>query len=443
MVARVVPSTATASMAGLLLMYARKQLDFSFRDLLAAVCFTFQPGLKRESLNAQLQQMWSREDEAVVALSVRTAFDAFLSALALPKGSEVVMTGINIPDMVALVRHHGLVVVPVDLEIPTLQVRLDLLRRAITPRTRLIVAAHLYGARMDMAPVFEAVADRPDIHVVEDCAQAFRGCADYLGDPRSGISLYSFGAIKTATAFGGAMARVRCPTLCQAVRDRLVGYPAQGRWQFFKRAVKYAVLKAVTLPLPYGILVRLCNLTGNSHDEWLIAAVRNFKGGDLPARIRQQPALPQLALLRRRLGQVRNGYLDARIAAGDFVSTRLREVLEIPGAGNASNTYWLFPVCSAEKDKIVTVLRERGFDATCSSTQLRAIRSEQEIAGPPSQCMACIDSTVYLPVYGQMPQRELERLVAALKEVCPTGAAASRPRAELNEQAVEFGEAVR
>ncbi len=425
-------------------MYARKQLDASFRDLLAAFAFTLRWDLKREQLDARLRQLWSAEDDALAALSVRTTFDAFLSEMALPHGSEVIMTGINIPDMVAIVQHHGLVVVPVDLDIATLEVNAVQLRRALTPRTRLVVAAHLYGARMDMERVFEALAGRPDIHVVEDCAQAFRGCSDYLGDARSAISMFSFGAIKTATSFGGAMARVRCPRLREAMRRRLSEYPAQGRLQFFRRAAKFALLKLVAGRVLYGCFVRLCRLAGSSHDEWVIAAVRNFKGGDLVARLRQQPAVPQLALLERRLSQSNNGFLHGRIAAGEFMRRQLAGVVDVPGAANALNSFWLFPVCSADKNRLVARLREGGFDATCSSTQLRAIRSDREIAGAPRQCIECIENTVYLPVYAQVPRRALERLAAILKENAATAKALEPTElAEESDEAVELSEAAR
>ena len=85
-------------------MYARKQLDFTYRDLFAATVHTFRRSDSRSAIVDDLERMWSCEGDAVVALSVRTAFDAYLSVLNLPRGSEVVMTGINIPDMMQIVR---------------------------------------------------------------------------------------------------------------------------------------------------------------------------------------------------------------------------------------------------------------------------------------------------------------------------------------------------
>jgi len=40
--------------------------------------------------------------------------------------------------------------------------------------------------------------------LVEDCAQAFAG-TQYYGYPQADVSLFSFGAIKSCTALGGAV----------------------------------------------------------------------------------------------------------------------------------------------------------------------------------------------------------------------------------------------
>ena len=399
-------------------MYARKQLDFSYRDLIAAAVHSFRPSLRRKTLSEDLERVWSSDDDALVALSVRTAFDAYLAILNLPRGSEVVMTGINIPDMVQIVREHGLKIVPVDLNMRTLEVKEAALKKAITPKTRVVVAAHLFGARMDMEPVFRSVAGREDIHVVEDCAQAFRGCDKYMGDFRSHISLFSFGSIKTASALGGAMARVRDKKTREALKIRLAAYPERGRAGFIWRIIKYGCVKAVTGPINYGMFVRFCRLFKLDFDEIIIASVRNFKCDELLLHIRQQPPVPQLALLRRRLRQSRNGHLDKRIAAGDFARDQIREFVDVHGADSPTHTYWLFPVRCSDKEQLVADLYAEGFDATSTSTQLQSIQSDLEHTSPAVECVDYINETVYLPIYAHLPRHKLERLVEVIKESC-------------------------
>lgn len=58
-----------------------------------------------------------QSDRVIIGLSVRSIWDNFLRNLNLPRGSEVLMTAINIPNMVQIVRFNNLVPVPVDLDL--------------------------------------------------------------------------------------------------------------------------------------------------------------------------------------------------------------------------------------------------------------------------------------------------------------------------------------
>ena len=75
----------------------------------------------------------------------------------------------------------------------------------ITPRTRAIIAVHLYGNPCDMTALRE-IADRHKIFLIEDCAQAhfaeFQGqVVGTMGD----INGYSFGGKHLSAGMGGAV----------------------------------------------------------------------------------------------------------------------------------------------------------------------------------------------------------------------------------------------
>ena len=55
-----------------------------------------------------------------MCLSVRSAWDLLLHVLAWPAGSEVIVSAITHPDMITILRAHGLVPVPVDVDLDTL-----------------------------------------------------------------------------------------------------------------------------------------------------------------------------------------------------------------------------------------------------------------------------------------------------------------------------------
>src|SRR5262249_55618089 len=150
----------------------------------------------------------------------------------LPANSEVICSALNIPGMVAIARHHGLVPVPVDLDLETLAPDLDLMRQAITPRTRAIVIAHLYGNHVPLAPIVD-LARRHGLLLIEDAAEVFDG--SYRGHPDADVALFSFGPLKTATALAGGVLVARDPELLARLRLEHERWPVQSYWDYFKR----------------------------------------------------------------------------------------------------------------------------------------------------------------------------------------------------------------
>ena len=198
-------------------MYVRKRLEIGWRDLAAALAGGLMPGDRRRSRRC-VERTWSPAGQGLAGLSVRTTFDLYLSARAWPAGSEILVSALNIPDMTAIIRHHGLVPIPVDFDIEEMMPRRGDLERMLSPRCRGILVAQLFGGRRPL----DEVGDFAELHgleIIEDCAQAFTGL-DYTGDPRAVISLFSFGPIKTATALGGALATVRDSRLLRDMMER-------------------------------------------------------------------------------------------------------------------------------------------------------------------------------------------------------------------------------
>lgn len=230
------------------LVIPRKQLDIGWTDLACGLAHCLLPAA-RDTLQNRLAQQWSSPDTALACLSVRSGFDLMLQHLALPRGSEILVSAITIRDMVTIIEQHGLRAVPVDIDPADCAMRCDLAEAAITPRTRAILIAHLFGSRMDMTDII-ALARRHKLLIFEDCAQAY-AADDYRGHPGSDVAMFSFGSIKTATALGGAMLTFRDASLCSAIRQMQRGYPVQSRWLYLRRIIKHACLKALAYRLPY------------------------------------------------------------------------------------------------------------------------------------------------------------------------------------------------
>jgi perosamine synthetase len=392
-------------------MFAPKRLDIGWTDI-AAGLLRGVTARHRVDLAARLESRWSPAGDAFACLSVRTGFDLYLSAVDLPRGSEVIVSAITIPHMVRIIEDHGLVPVPVDLDMKTLAVERAALGRALTPATRAILVAHLFGSRMPLEPILD-VARAHGLLVIEDCAQAYIG-PGYTGHDAADISLFSFGTIKTATALGGALLRVRDRAVLERMREQHRRYPEQSPAAFARRVLKGALLKGLAARGPYAAFVRGCRVAGIDHDALVHGAVRGFTGPSLRDEIRRQPVGALLALLTRRLGRFDAARLQARTERGTTLARDLAGLVDVPGRGSFRHSYWIFPILAAEPDRVVAALRRAGFDATRRGSLVAVDPPPGREHLDPVEARRALARMVYVPVYPEIPARAFRRLIGAL-----------------------------
>lgn len=389
-------------------MYSRNRLDFSWGDWLAALghgLFSFGP----ESRERALAGTW--HESAAAFSTVRAAWDVLLSHLDLPAGSRVVCSAVNIPDMFQILRDHELIPVPVDLDPRTMTVAPGAWSVALQGEVALVLVAHLLGTQGDLSTLFEQCADR-GIPVVEDCAQAFDGL-DYTGDERALASLFSFGPIKTHTALGGAIGIVRDAALLEGMKSRVASYPRQLRSGYLGKTLKYGVMKSLTFRPLYALFVRICALSGSSHDKVINGAVLGLKGDDYYRVLRVRPATPLLAMMQRRLKCKSRKSIEARKTAGDALLQATSKEVLVLGKDSPCQSWWQFCVVSDDPEALIERLRASGFDATNGSSRLAPVAAPQGVE-PPNQIATAMAKVVYVPAYRQIRPRDRARLGALL-----------------------------
>ncbi len=139
------------------------------------------------------------------AISLNSGTDALviaLRALGIREGDEVITTPFTFFATVEAISRIGAEPVFVDIERETFNINPDLIADKITERTRAILVVHLYGHPVDMDPVLE-IAERYNLHVIEDCAQAFG--AKYKGryvGTLGNVGCFSFFPTKNLGGFG-------------------------------------------------------------------------------------------------------------------------------------------------------------------------------------------------------------------------------------------------
>src|SRR5216683_2437996 len=349
-------------------LHPRHRLDIEPSDLAAGLAAMTAADPKRAA--ADLERLWSPGGQALATYSVRSGFHLLLSTLQLPPGSEVMFSAVTHPDMPRLATHHGLVPVPVDLDRGTLAPRPDALTRALTPRTRILVVAHLFGGLVDLDLAWEMCESR-DVLLVEDCAQAFRGPLD-TGNPLADVSMFSFGMLKTATALGGALFTVRNASLLQRMRDIQAAWPPQRRSSHLKRLMQASAFMALTRPTTYALLARAA---GDGFDRTVNSAVRAFPAAgtdDLVRRLAQRPGAPLLRLLEHRLRNF------------DYA-------------------------------RLIDAVRAAGFDAARKASSVSAIAAAPGRPDiEPVLAREAMSRLVFLPAYPELPPGSLERIANAV-----------------------------
>lgn len=136
----------------------------------------------------------------------------------LKPGDEVISVAAGFPATVTPIIQYGLIPVFIDVTIPTYNIDVEMMKSAITPKTRCIFIAHTLGNPFDLDAVM-ALAKQHDLWVIEDNCDAF-------GSKYQGQFTGTFGNLSTisfypahhiTTGEGGAIV-TNDPVLAQLVR---------------------------------------------------------------------------------------------------------------------------------------------------------------------------------------------------------------------------------
>jgi perosamine synthetase len=133
------------------------------------------------------------------------ALDAAVEALGIGPGDEVILPAFTIISCVGQIVRNGAVPVLIDSDPATWNMDTSQIESRITPRTRAIMAVHIYGLPVDMDPVLD-MSSRHGLKVIEDAAEMHGQC--YRGKPCGSfgdISTFSFYANKHITTGEGGM----------------------------------------------------------------------------------------------------------------------------------------------------------------------------------------------------------------------------------------------
>jgi perosamine synthetase len=152
------------------------------------------------------------------------ALELAVSALNLPRGSEVIMPSFTIVSCLEAVLRNGLTPVLVDCDPRAFCMSVDETRNKINDKTSAIMPVHIYGHPVNMEPILKLAMEH-NLKIVEDAAEAHGSeclvngrwirCGSF-GD----VSAFSFYANKNITCGEGGIVLTNNDAIAELLRNR-------------------------------------------------------------------------------------------------------------------------------------------------------------------------------------------------------------------------------
>lgn len=390
-------------------MWIQKRLDISWIDICKIL---LKPGFAgdRIVLEKKIAQEWSSNSYNIPFLCVRTGFDLLLRTLNFPSGSEVIISALNIPDMFKIIEHNNLKIVPVDISMNTLEPDLDAIKRNITDKTKAIIVVNLFGTKINIGKIKNTIGTK-DILLIEDCAQLFTN--NKLNTTQEAdVRMFSFGTIKSGTAFGGGIFSFKNKDLQQRIDLEHKKYPVQKNRIFVKKIIKVSVLKFLSGRINFGILYHLANFAGKDIDKIAYKSTKGFKG-NIFEMFRFQPSRKLMKALYYRIKTYDYKRLEKNIADGKKMAEIIKNKYTIPGIDAEYYNYWVFPILSDDVKNNFKQIREKGFfisDQHGVTSYNHFKNTEYDLQNSDK----LISEIVFLPFYVELPTSSKNKLANAV-----------------------------
>lgn len=292
--------------------------------------------------------------------------------------------------MFAIIDAHQLECVPVSINKHTLSLDVNEVENAITPFTKAILITHLFGALIEVDELVK-LARKHNLIVIEDCAQAFNG--QYIGNPNSDVSLFSFGLIKTNTCLTGAMVCFTNRLLFEKVNVLNQLLPVQRTKVYIMKIFKALAIITITGTWIYTLLYRITKFLNKDFDEVLAPFTKGFPGVNIMEKISFRPCQANLHLLQKRTSSLSTTRIERRKEIGLRIMEHIPRKMCI-GQSNIANSYWVFALESEKPVHLIAYLRANGIDATAKASSLISINNGLNL---PSGDELNLERLVYIP----------------------------------------------
>lgn len=298
--------------------------------------------------------------DALPVSSGRTALALAFRDWGIGPGDEIILPAFTFKALPAYLIRLGLRPVFVDADPGTFNMRPDGILEKITPRTRAVLATHLFGFPMDMRSVLDVAKDE-GLRVIEDCAHALGAELDgrkvgTLGD----AGFFSFGVSKTVNTFAGGMLVSRDGEMIARCRRAVRELPFPPRLLLAKEVLRTFAYRLATWEPFFTTFERPAFGLLNARDIDYLAILR--------ARKREfSDAAYRFTNLQARVGLLQTdsieSHLHLRREQAAFLSGAIPASIRTPAViGGAAPSSFMFVMRHEDKDEICRELYRRRID---------------------------------------------------------------------------------
>jgi len=303
-------------------------------------------------------------EHAVAVSNGTAALHLAVLALGIGEGDEVIVPAYTFPATANVVRLAGATPVLVDVDPTTFNLDVGKAYEAVTPRTKAVLAVHLFGRPLDWEELQNAVP--PEVQLLEDAAGALG--AKWRGMPCGGLGAagcLSFHPRKIVTTGEGGAVTTSDPELAASIR-RLRHH-------------------------------------GIDPDADIVSPSTNYRLADILCAV----GIPQL----RRLDEL----IAERTQIAEAYAERLAGLVDLPDADEGDTHGWQAYVIRLDRRReAMETLRAEGIEVQIGTYALHHLSAYRD-QGPFPGADAAFERALALPLHARLSDEDLDRVAEGIR----------------------------
>jgi dTDP-4-amino-4,6-dideoxygalactose transaminase len=354
--------------------------------------------------------------DAVAVPSGRAGLRFIFDALNLEPGAEVICSAFGYPIVPYLAKSLGYTLRFVDCEMQTLGMDPDALRAAITDKTRVVIATHLYGIPCRIAEIAEIV-DGSRATLIEDCAHCYGAAVNGRKAGSFGRAGYfSFETSKPINTMGGGMITTADLEFAARMREVRGGESRKSVKWLLKRLAKTSFEATVTHPFFFNLAVypalRFAPRKKGGEDRF----ASGYDGDEVSMRGKMGRYTNYQARLGQTQMQRNTPSIARRIRNAERLISQLRDQVQFqePDSSNVIANYMLVTALLPRMQELSGALLKLGVDTKhhymrdCSGLFEtgecfpNAARAEREV--------------LHLPAYPELSDEQIDAIVDRVRQ---------------------------